>query len=248
MSSGSRRLEDNSWRGARTIFFLKFLYILLAAILVMANVAIVIADHLPAVDKSMDKETILQFYHTLRRMYHLMMADIIPMFGAMFVCAVMWVLFNVYWILWLHRAVKNLRCLTKTFFSPVAAVVCTALPDIGFFIAVFVLWDIARHQQELLDERGIQYTPVTKRNLVIYVVFLILGNIVVSEDIASSWPGCLAAFAGIIGIMLSWVRILRPCVEQGNMLYLLQQEEIIRAKREEIFRERGLNFKDKLII
>ena len=196
----------------------------------MANVAIVIADHLPAVDKSMDKETILQFYHTLRRMYHLMMADIIPMFGAMFVSAVMWVLFNVYWILWLHRAVKNLRCLTKTFFSPVAAVVCTALPDIGFFISGFVLWDIARHQQMLLDERGIQFSPVTKRNLVIFLVFLILGNIMVSENITGSWPSFLAAFAVIIGIMLSWLRVLRPCVEQGNMLYQLQQEIINHTK------------------
>ena len=82
----------------------------------------------------------------------------------------------------------------------------------------------------LLDERGIQFSPVTKRNLVIFLVFLILGNIMVSEDITGSWPGFLAAFAVIIGIMLSWLHVLRPCVEQGDKLYQLQQEETIHAK------------------
>ena len=167
---------------------------------------------------------------TIRRLYYLLMTDLIPMVGATVVCILMFWLFFIYLILWIHRAVKNLRYLTKTFFSPVAAVVCTALPDIGFFISGFVLWDIARHQQMLLNERGIQFSPVTKRNLVIFLVFLILGNIMASENITGSWPGFLAAFAVIIGIMLSWLRVLRPCVEQGDKLYHLQQEETIHAK------------------
>ena len=234
MSSGCKRLEDNSWRGARAIFFLKFLYILIIVILVLSNIGVEIIDQLPpAPSEDADKESIIQFHHTVRQLYHLLMADLIPMFGTIFVWVVMWVLFNVYWILWLYRAIKNLRCLTKTFFSPVAAVVCSALPGIGYLIGVFILWDIARRQQKLLNERGIQYKPVSKRVLVIFFVFLLLGNIVVIAEVAGTWPGCFAACATTIGIMVSWLHVLRPCVEQGNMLYQLQQKEIIRAKLED---------------
>ncbi len=223
ISSSSRRLEDNSKRGARAIFFLKFFYILSVIVLVLSNIGLEITDSMQNVSVT-NKDTI-------RRLYYLLMTDLISMVGATVVCFLMFWLFFIYLILWIHRAVKNLRYLTKTFFSPVAAVVvCTALPDIGFFISGFVLWDIARHQQMLLDERGIQFSPVTKRNLVIFLVFLILGNIMVSENITGSWPGFLAAFAVIIGIMLSWLRVLRPCVEQGDKLYQLQQEETIHAK------------------
>ena len=222
ISSSSRRLEDNSKRGARAIFFLKFWYILIVIVLVLSNIGLEITDSMQNVSVT-NKDTI-------RRLYYLLMTDLIPMVGATVVCILMFWLFFIYLILWIHRAVKNLRYLTKTFFSPVAAVVCTALPDIGFFISGFVLWDIARHQQMLLDERGIQFSPVTKRNLVIFLVFLILGNIMVSEDITGSWLGFLAAFAVIIGIMLSWLHVLRPCVEQGDKLYQLQQEETIHAK------------------
>jgi uncharacterized Tic20 family protein len=138
----------------------------------------------------------------------------------------MGVLFSVYWILWLYRAVKNLRCLTKTFFSPAAALVCTILPDIGYFIGIFILWDIARRQQKLLDVLGIQYTPVARRDLVLFVIFLLLANIVAYEGIVATRPGCFAMCASIIGIMVTWLRVLRPCVEQGNKLYQLQQEVI----------------------
>lgn len=223
--SDGRRQEDNSRRGARTIFFLKFFYILIVVILVLSNIGVEIIDQLPpAPSEDADKESIIQFHHTVRQLYHLLMAALIPMFGTIFVWVVMWVLFNVYWILWLYHAIKNLRCLTKTFFSPVAAVVCSALPDIGYLIGVFILWDIARRQQKLLNERGIQYKPVSKRDLVIFFVFLLLGNIVVIAEVAGTWPGCFAASATTIGIMVSWLRVLRPCVEQGNMLYQLQQE------------------------
>ena len=120
----------------------------------------------------------------------------------------------------------------KTFFSPVAAVVCSALPGIGYLIGVFILWDIARRQQKLLDERGIQYTPVAKRDLVILFVFFLLCSIVLDVEVALTWSGCFVACTVLIVTMLNWLHVLRPCVEQGNMLYQLQQEVINRAKLE----------------
>lgn len=233
MSSGCRRLEDNSWRGARVIFFLKFLYVLIIVVLVLANISNELPNHLPPAVKGMDKDTILQLYHIARRIYYLIKADVVLMFGTIVVSFVMAGIFFIYWILWLYRAIKNLRCLTKTFFSPVAAVVCSALPGIGYLIGVFILWDIARRQQKLLDERGIQYTPVSKRHLVILFVFLLLSSIVLDVEVVLTWSGCFVACAVLIVTMLNWKHVLRPCVEQGNMLYQLQQKEIIRAKLED---------------
>lgn len=232
MCSGCRRLEDNSKRGARAIFFLKFLYILIIVGLVLANISIELPKHLPPeAAEGMDKETILQLYHAVRRIYYLEIANIILMFGAIVTSVIIAGVFLVYLILWLYRAIKNLRCLTKTTFSPKAAIISTVLSAlIGHIIDVLILWDIARQQQKLLDERGIQYTPVSKRDLTIFFVFLILVNVLLYIEIAVSWPGCFAACAAIIGLILSWLRVLRPCVEQGNMLYQLQQEIINHTK------------------
>lgn len=119
-------------------------------------------------------------------------------------------------------------------FSPVAAVVCSVLPGLIFFSGAFILWDIAWRQQKLLDKLGIQYKPVSKRDLVILFVFVILSCIVFDNTKAVlTWPGCFAACATFIGIMVSCLRVLRPCVEQGNMLYQLLQKEIIHAKLED---------------
>jgi uncharacterized Tic20 family protein len=241
MSSGSVRLEDNSRRGARAMFFLKFWYIISIVALVLCNVGIEITHQFPpAAFEGMDKAAVMQFYYAVQRLYRLFMADMTVMLGALVVSALMGVLFSVYWILWLYRAVKNLRCLTKTFFSPAAALVCPILPDIGYFIGIFILWDIARRQQKLLDGRGIQYTPVTRRAVAIFIVFMLLGNIVVYEEVGATWPGCFAACASLIGIMVSWLRVLRPCVEQGNMLYKLHEEDVLRAKVDEVLREREI--------
>ena len=222
-SSSSRRLEDNSWRGARLRAILKFLYIPFVAVCMLCYIGAVIAGCL-------QNESITDM-GTLRRLYYLCIADLILMLGALVVCLVMIGVFLDYWISWVYHAIKNLRCLTKTFFSPVAAVICSLLPGLIFFIGAFILWDIARRQQKLLDKLGIQYKPVSKRDLVILFIFVILSCIVFDNSKAVlTWPGCFAACATFIGIMVSCLRVLRPCVEQGNMLYQLQQEVINRTK------------------
>ena len=223
MSSGNRLLEDNSWRGARLRAILKFLYIPFVAVCVLCYIGAEIAGCL-------QNESITDM-DTLRRLYYLSIADVILMLGALVVYSVMIGVFLDYWISWVYHAIKNLRCLTKTFFSPVAAVVCSVLPGLIFFSGAFILWDIAWRQQKLLDKLGIQYKPVSKRDLVILFVFVILSCIVFDNTKAVlTWPGCFAACATFIGIMVSYLRVLRPCVEQGNMLYQLQQEEIMRTK------------------
>jgi hypothetical protein len=233
MSSGSVRLEDNSRRGARTIFFLKFWYILLVVGLVLCNIVIEVTGYMSSgAVKDPD---------TARHLYYMFMAAVVPMIGTMAVCFILFWIFLVYWMLWLYRAIKNLRCLTTTTFSPNVAVVCsTFLPYIGHIFDVFILRDIARRQQKLLDERGIQYTPVTRRDLVIFFAFILVTIVVAMAEIAASWFGCFAVCAAIIGLMVSCLRVLRPCVEQGNMLYKLNEEDVLRAKVDEVLREREI--------
>lgn len=227
------RLEDNSWRGARTIFFLKFFFILIVVVLVLANICIEITGYM-ASGAVTDSDT-------ARHFSRLFLADMVPLIGTMAVCFVVFWIYIIYWVLWLHRAIKNLRCLTKTTFSPNVAVICSVfLPYIGHLFDIFILRDIARRQQKLLDERGIQYTPVTRRDLVIFFFFILAGIVVALAEVAGSWPGCFAACATIIGLMVSCLRVLRPCMEQGNMLYRLHEEDVLRAKVDEVLREREI--------
>ena len=221
ISSDSKRLEDNSQRGARTIFFLKFWLILMVVLLVLCKVCTEIAGYMANADGN-DADTARLLYY----LYCLSIANIVLIIGTMVAWFVMFCLFSSYWPSWLDHALTNLRCLTKTTFSPSVAIVCAAIPDIGYLIGIFILWDIARRQQKLLDVLGIQYTPVARRDLVLFVIFLLLANIVAYEGIVATRPGCFAMCASIIGIMVTWLRVLRPCVEQGNKLYQLQQEVI----------------------
>lgn len=239
MKDNNTLMKNNSWRGARTMFFLKFMYILIVVVLVLANISIELPNHLPPATRGMDKDTILQLYHIARRIYYLIIANAYLMFGTLAVCIVMAGVFYVYRILWLYRAIKNIRCFTKTFFSPIVAIVCSAIPYIGIYFDVFILRDITRRQQKLLDEQGIQYTPVPRRDLATLFVFQLLCAIVLGAEIADSWPGCFVACTVIVATMLNWLHVLRPCVEQGNTLYQLQQEEIIRTKLEEASRPNG---------
>ena len=233
MTSSSVRLEDNSRRGARAMFFLKFLYIIIVVFLVLCNTVIQVTGYM-ASGAVTDADT-------ARHLYYLFLAALVPMIGTMAVCFVVFWLFFVYWILWLYRAIKNLRCLTTTTFSPNVAVVCSVLlPYIGHIFDVFILRDIARRQQKLLDGRGIQYTPVTRRDLVIFFAFILVGIVVAFAEIADSWSGCFAACAAMVGLMVSCLRVLRPCVEQGNMLYKLHEEDVLRAKVDEVLREREI--------
>ncbi len=220
-SSDSKRLEDNSRRGARTIFFLKFWLILIVVVSVLGIAGMEIGRYMANADGN-DADTARLLYY----LYYLSIAIIVLMFASLVVSALIGVLFSIYWPSWLDKALTNLRCLTKTTFSPGVATVCAAIPDIGYLIGIFILWDIARRQQKLLDVLGIQYTPVARRDLVLFVIFLLLANIVAYEGIVATRPGCFAACASIIGIMVTWLRVLRPCVEQGNKLYQLQQEVI----------------------
>ena len=205
------------------MFFLKFLYIIIVVFLVLCNAVIQVTGYM-ASGAVTDADT-------ARHLYYLFLAALVPMIGTMAVCFVVFWLFFVYWILWLYRAIRNLRCLTTTTFSPNVAVVCSVLlPYIGHIFDVFILRDIARRQQKLLDGR----------DLVIFLAFILVGIVVAFAEIADSWSGCFAACAAMVGIMVSWLRVLRPCVEQGNMLYKLHEEDVLRAKVDEVLREREI--------
>lgn len=57
MKDNNTLMKDNSWRGARTIFFLKFMYILIVVVLVLANISFELPKHLPPATSGMDKDT-----------------------------------------------------------------------------------------------------------------------------------------------------------------------------------------------
>ena len=65
------------------------------------------------------------------------------------------VMFLVYYFSWLHRAIANLRVLTKTDFSPIGAIILTLIPIIGFVFHFWIFNNMVENQQKCMDERGI---------------------------------------------------------------------------------------------
>ena len=141
-------MQDNTKRGERTLFWLKVLFVLFI-FLFFANNAF--GESM----KSMRQESV-----------GLGVAYIAYGFVCGFGFLISSVMFLVYYFSWLHRAIANLRILTKPDFSPIGAIVLTLIPVIGFVLHFWIFNDMVGCQEKCMEERGILKGRFPKKLLV----------------------------------------------------------------------------------
>ena len=90
-SSDSRRLEDNSRRGARTMFFLKLWLILIVVCMVLCIITMEIAGYMENADGN-DADTARFLYY----LYYLTIVNIVLTIGSSIAGFVSFFLFSVY--------------------------------------------------------------------------------------------------------------------------------------------------------
>ncbi len=142
-----------------------------------------------------------------------------------------------FWLLWTYRAVKNLRVLTTTQFSPVVAVLLGVVPYIAV-LHFFVFRDLVAKQQGELVRRGIGFTLVPQ-NLVNGWALLCLVGIVAaltSESVAVLTFGAICGFASYIAYMKAFAIY----IEGEHRLFEAYKDEEFRKKVDQVLREREI--------
>lgn len=221
-------MQDNYQRGKHVIFWTKLYYIFGIAF----NLLFALLIHLCGDFSNFDETMFTQGFMTKA----ILAAFAFMLFS--FVVFAFFVVYYIFWILWLHREGTNLRVVSKTDFPPALAVFCTSIPVIGGIFDYFILRDIIRAQGNALRAYGKPAAPMPNLDLTIFFVATIASialYFVKSESVSFLVTAVLCAV-----ILRSMVRVLRQCIEQGRILVQTHDDVVLRAKVDEVLREREL--------
>ena len=214
-------MQDNTKRGERTLFWLKVLFVLFI-FLFFANNAF--GESM----KSMRQESV-----------GLAVAYIVYGLVCGFGFLISSVMFLVYYFSWLHRAIANLRILTKPDFSPIGAIVLTLIPIIGFVLHFWIFNDMVWCQEKCMEERGILKGRFPKKLLVAWffatlaVVVLMFKN----SDMTALNVIQNLFFVTSIGL---YIKFLTFYIAQERELFQYHTETLFRKRVDEAIRERDI--------
>lgn len=214
-------MQDNTKRGERTLFWLKVLFVLFI-VLFFANNAF--GESM----KSMRQESV-----------GLAVAYIVYGLVCGFGFLISSVMFLVYYFSWLHRAIANLRILTKPDFSPIGAIILTLIPVIGFVLHFWIFNDMVVCQEKCMEERGILKGRFPKKLLVAWF-FATLAVVVLMfkhSDMTALNVIQNLFFVTSIGL---YIKFLTFYIAQERELFQYHTETLFRKRVDEAIRERDI--------
>lgn len=233
---------DNKKRGRRALFWMKvFFFVVLFIMIVTFYVS-----HGNNVEFVNDGG----FYVST-----LMMSGIVLLPVALMLLVFCSVLHLVFWLAWLFRAEENLRKVTKPSFSPWGSVILSLIPYIGLPIHYFIFRDMVLKMEKILERRGvlpngsdksiendekalkpcIERVPMKFVNA--FVVCTVLSSIFIYlwKD-AGAYIGCVL---GLVALAC-YIRALSVYVQEERVLFNLCEEDALRAKVDQVLREREI--------
>lgn len=234
-------MQDNTKRGNRVLFWIKVIFILLAVfwlqfILVMLGMLFLSEDLLALIGGMV----IVPILFSL-------------ICGAIFFLSIF--AFCVSYLSWLHRAISNLRLLTKMNFSPMGAVLLTCIPFIGYFLDYFIFSDMVKSQEKYMQQKGILKERFPKRMLnawfIASLVLLVLVFVDPSQlgffavvsttfDIDGSHAFQFLEKTLIVAIPVLYIMSFSAYVKQERELFRIHTEELFNKHVDEVIREREI--------
>lgn len=221
---------DNYKRGKRAIFWMKvFFFIVLFIIVMMFYMSH--AGNLSFIDENGFSFSAL------------MMSGIVllPIACVLLIFSV--IVHVVTWLSWLFHAEENLRKVGTTRFSPWGSVILSFIPYIGLPLHYFIFRDIVAKTEKILEKRGLLRTDSKPEKGVpmafvhAFALFSVLTSlfIYIQKDVGMVW-GCLLGLAALA----CYIRVLTVFVREEHILFDLHQEDILRAKVDQVLREREI--------
>jgi len=145
--------------------------------------------------------------------------------------------FFVTYFSWLHRAITNLRILTKPDFSPIGSIILTCIPLIGFIFHFWIFNDMAERQQMCMQQRGILKERFPKNFLIAWffatLVFVALALKNADNAIMQFIENMI--FVASVGF---YIRFFMVYIKQERKLFRAHSEDLFRRRVDEILRER----------
>ena len=240
-------MQDNTKRGKHTLFWMKAVLILFAVLLLQIVLNIVGAHFLLQSSTS-------QYFRALAYL-----VGFAIMFNFIFtICVsiaifVSTISFAINYLSWLHRAVSNLRLLTKMSFSPMGAVLLTCIPFVGYFLNYLIFRDMAKSQEKYMQQNRIlkERFPIKFLNAWIIASLLLLVIIFV----APSQLGFLTVFSTaldqdwfikilekilIVVIAILYIKSFSAYIKQERELFQFHTEALFQKRVDEAIRERDI--------
>ena len=164
-------------------------------------------------------------------------------------------IFCISYLLWLHRAISNLRLLTTTSFSPMGAVLLTCIPFFGYFLNYFIFSDMVNRQERYMEQHGILKKRFPKRILNAWFIASLLLLLLVFVD--PNQLGFLTVFSTtvqvdgnqfiefleetlVVVIPILYIMSFSAYVKQERELFRIHTEELFNKRVEEAIRERDI--------
>lgn len=220
-------MQDNSVHGKRLVFWLKFTLAVVAAEVLMVALAYGLFGEFFQSTEPASLQMSGSFF---------VLVLLIAMSAMVLVISVL--ISVVYWFLWLYRAVKNLRCLTTTTFSPWGAVICSIIPWVGQVLDYFILKDMRRAMEGVLQERGMNFAPIPMRFLNAWLIFTIASGIL-SFCGGSMTLTIVSSLFALVAYICA-IKVVEMYVSQETVLLQNYQGEELRKKVDEVLREREI--------
>lgn len=232
-------MENNESRGKRALFWMRFTFaltflswLLLFLIAKNGSLPVQFTQEKPDVDVG----AVIDFFNF-----------IVVMFFSSFGVILSWCLYQLFWLMWIFRATKNLRKVTSTSFSPWLAVICSAIPGLGYLIHYFVFKNLVRQTEAVLTAR--RDSQSKKIAEILSKVQSVDGNMVNGFAIMAILAGAIGfirntSISGILTLIfflisvICYMKSFTAFIKEEQALFEIYQEEQLLAKVDQVLQER----------
>ena len=232
-------MENNESRGKRALFWMRFTFaltflswLLLFLIAKNGSLPVQFTQEKPDVDVG----AAMDFFNF-----------IVAVFFAGFGVTLSWCLYQLFWLMWIFRATKNLRKVTSTSFSPWLAVICSAIPGLGYLIHYLVFKNLVRQTESVLTAR--RDSQSKKIAEILSKVQSVDGNMVNGFAIMAILAGAIGfirntSISGILTMIfflisvICYMKSFTAFIKEEQALFEIYQEEQLLAKVDQVLQER----------
>lgn len=234
-------MENNESRGKRALFWMRFTFALtflswLLLFLIAKNGSLPV--RFTQENPDVDVGAVIDFFNF-----------IVVMFFAGFGVPLSWCLYQLFWLMWIFRATKNLRKVTSTSFSPWLAVICSAIPGLGYLIHYLVFKNLVRQTESALAAR--RDSQSKKIAEILSKVQSVDGNMVNGFAIMAILAGAIGfirdtsisgflAVAFSVASLLCYMKSFAAFIKEEQALFDIYQEEKLMAKVDQVLWQRKL--------
>lgn len=235
-------MESNESRGKRTLFWMRFAFVLSALLpLILFLQGRNTSSMVNFSQDNPDLAAATDFFAYVVILLFLLFAG--------FALFLSWCLYQLFWLMWIFRATKNLRKVTSTSFSPWLAVICSALPYVGLLIHYFVFKNLVKQTEAALESRRDSQSkkiaeilskvqPVDINMVNGFAIMAVLaGTIGFIRD--TSISGILTIIFFLISV-ICYMKSFASFIKEEQALFEIYQEEQLMAKVDQVLWERKL--------